>query len=317
MTSQAYCESIRQSIVNIRVSQAAYDDHGNYIGECAVFYSVTPCAGADISSAPGSEFGTGSVSIDGPMLGSAFFTTHQTQELENWMSDFQVRLKSMGINPDQSALQFARDIPMTGDADFDAFYTSRVFDFDTPQTGTNPPPIAAPAPEPAREPAPAPASPETGTTVQLLTTTEEQRNRDEWMTRQGFNDLHQVGENNTLDAQGSEPAEMSWSEAALREYVGDNIAGNFALKVVDGTTKGISEVVGKLSRGDTEGAAEQAESLDRNVAFNSALETGKEVVTGLITGGITAPVLGLVKGAGTVSSLIGKGINIWNTKHGK
>lgn len=313
MTTQAYCESIRQSILNIRVSQPMYNEDGNYIGECAVFYTASSCTGADLSSLSGTDFAPGSVSIDGPMQGSAYFTPHQTQEFENWMGDFQVRLKSMGIEADQSAFQLSRDIPLTGDPDFDAFYMSRVLDFDKPQTGTKPPPI----PQPVPEPAPVPASVETGTTVQLLTTSEEQRKRDEWMTLRGFNDLRQVGENNILDAGGSDPAEMSWSEAALREYVGDNVAGNYALKVADGTTQGISEVVGKLSRGDTEGAAEQAASLDRNIAINSAVETAKETITGGLTDLVTGPVLGLVKGAGTVSSFIGKGTNIWNTKHGK
>jgi hypothetical protein len=319
MSSQGYCESVRQQVLAIRASAPVYDDHGNYIGECAVFYTATPCSGADIPAAGGGDFAAGSVSIDGPLQGSAFFTPHSTQELENWMNDYQTRLKSMGIALDLSGIQAARDIPLTGDAAFDAFYMNQTLAFEKREVTGTATTAPAPAPEPAPEPAPQPAAaPDAATgTVQLLTTTEEQQKRDDWMTRQGFNDLRQVGENNTLDAGGDEPAEMSWSEASLREYVGNNVAGSFMLKVTDGTMKGISDVVGKLSRGDTEGAVEQAASLDRNVAFNAAIETGKEQATSLVTGVVTGPMLGLVKGADKVASAIGTGINIWNTKHGK
>ena len=246
----------------------------------------------------------GSVSIDGPLQGNAFFTPHSTQELENWMSDYQTRLKSMGIALDLSGIQAGRDIPLTGDAEFDAFYTGQTLAFEK-RADSGTPPAAPPATEAGLG------------TVQLLTTSEEQRKRDDWMKQQGFNDLRQVGGNNTLDAGGEEAAGMSWSEASLREYVGNNVAGSFMLKVTDGTMKGISDVVGKLSRGDTEGAVEQAASLDRNVAFNAAVETGKEQATSLVTGVVTGPMLGLVKGADKVASAIGTGINIWNTKHGK
>lgn len=319
MSSQGTCESVRQQVLAIRASTPVYDDHGNYIGECAVFYTATPCSGADIPSAGGGDFAAGNVSIDGPLQGNAFFTPHSTQELENWMRDYQTRLNSMGIALDLSGIQAGHDIPFTGDAEFDAFYTGQTLAFEKrADPGTpSPAPPATPAPEPEPEPQPAATTDAGLGTVQLLTTSEEQRNRDEWMKQQGFNDLQQVGGNNTLDAGGEEAAGMSWSEAGLREYVGNNVAGSFMLKVADGTMKGISDVVGKLSRGDTEGAVEQAASLDRNVAFNAAIETGKEQATSLVTGVVTGPMLGLVKGADKVASTIGTGINIWNTKHGK
>jgi hypothetical protein len=317
MSTRGYCESIRQQVLDIRYSQPMYDDHGNYIGDCAVFYTATSCSGADIAGAGGGDFAAGNVSIDGPLQGSAFFTPHSTQELENWMRDYQTRLKSMGIALDLSGIQAARDIPLTGDAAFDAFYTDQTLAFEK-RADSGTPPAAPPAtPAPAPEPQPAAATDAGLGTVQLLTTSEEQRNRDEWMTRQGFNDMRQVGDNNTLDAGGEEAAQMSWSEASLREYVGNNAAGSFMLKVTDGTMKGVSDVVGKLSRGDTEGAVEQAASLDRKVVYNAAVETGKEQVTSLVTGVVTGPLLGLVKGADKVASAIGTGINIWNTKHGK
>jgi hypothetical protein len=319
LPDQSTCESLRQTILNISASQPMYDGDGNYIGTCSVYYVATPCSGVDISGSGGSEFGTGDVSIDGLLKGSSFFSSHETNELENWMNDYVTKLKSMGITIDDLSSFTPQDIPLTGIPVFDEFYVSQLADFE--KNGFNGTEILAAKETPAATVPVVPVAPvakteELGSTVELLRTQADIEREKKWLEEHDYFNLSSVGADNTLDAYGNEKPQMSYQEAALREYVGNNIAGNFVLKVADGVTEGISSVVGMLAIGDTEGAAEKAKNLDRNVAFSAAVETGKEAITGAVTDGVTSPVLGLVKGAGTVSTVVNVGLNVWNAVHG-
>jgi hypothetical protein len=299
-----------------------YDSYGNFLGNCVAYVACTPCSGSDISTSAGSEFGTGDVSIDGLLSGTPFFSPHNTQELENWTNDYLTKLQAMGINFNLDNNYSAQNIPLTGIPDFDQFYVSQLADFEKyGLTGTNVPvnkdvpvPPAAPV---VTTPPPVVTPEETGYTVAILRTQADIDRENKWLEEHDYFNLSQVGSNNTMDDGGNEKPQMSYTEAAIREYVGDNIAGNFALKVADGVTSGITDVVNMMSSGDMEGAAEKAKNLDRNVAYNSAIETGKDAITGAVTGAVTSPVLGLVKGAGVVSTLVNGGVNVWNTVHGK
>lgn len=314
LSTQGQCESLRQTILSIRVSQPMYDEHGSYIGDCSVFYTATPCTGADISTS-GGEFSPGSVSIDGLLQGSAFFTPHETKELENWMNDYLVKMKSMGVTIEPDYSFTIQDIPLTGDKDFDEFYVSQIIDFEKPEQGGTVylnEPSANTSPEPGSK-----TDEELGTTVQLLRTNEDIAREEQWLAEHDYFSVSQIGPDNTLDAGGNDPAEITWGEAVVREYVGNNLAGSLALKFVDNTMEGVQEVTQSLTSGDFEGAAEKGINLSENVAKTSTVDWAKDQATDLITGAAVAPVLGLVKNADVVVSVINTFGNIWDTKHGK
>ncbi|MBN1789114.1 MAG: hypothetical protein JW830_01370 [Bacteroidales bacterium] len=311
MPTQSYCESIRQNILSIRVSQPMTDEYGNYIGDCSVFYTCTPCSGSDMASASG-QSEPGSVSIDGLLQGTSFFSPHQTGELESWMNDYTLKLKSMGITMDENSSFTAQDIPLTGEPLVDEFYVRQSMEFEK-TLQADPDEIIGSAPETPGTPV---TSEEIGTTVSLLRTPEDIRKEQEWMEEHGFNNMQQVGTDNAIDPAGSETAGMSWGEAAVREYVGGNAAGSLMLKYVDGTFNGLNKVTTYLSKGDLSGAAEYADGIPVNVVRTGTTEWAKDQATDYVTGGITGPVLGLVKNADKVHSVVSTGISVWNTKQG-
>jgi hypothetical protein len=314
LSTQGQCESLRQTVLSIRVSQPMYDEHNNFIGYCSVFYTATPCTGADISTS-GGEFSPGSVSIDGLLQGSAFFTPHETKELENWMNDYLVKMKSMGVTIEPDYSFTIQDIPLTGDKEFDEFYASQIIGFEKPEQGGTVylnEPSANISPEPASK-----ADEEFGTTVQLLRTNEDIAREEQWLAEHDYFSVSQIGPDNTMDAGGSDPAEMSWGEAVVREYVGNNLAGSLVLNFVDNTMEGVTEVTQSLTSGDFEGAAEKGINLSENVAKTSTVDWAKDQATDLVTGAAVAPVLGLVKNADVVVSVINTFGSIWDTKHGK
>ena len=328
MPTQSVCESTRQTVLSISASQPMYDSHNNYIGDCRVYYECTPCTGSDIGEPTGgSEFGIADVKADALLQGEAFFSPHETRGLENWMNDYLVRLNAMGPAILDLGSYDISSIPLTGDVFVDRFYLQQSLAFmKAPAEYAQP--VANKTPEPP-PPAPAPETgnsitpPETagegiGTTVQLLTSREEQAKRDEWMKMNGFANPVVIGASNTIDPSGTDEPVMSFKEAALREYVGGDIAGSFALKTLDGATAGMTEGLSMLISNDNAGAAELGNSLmGGSVAKNAFLETAEESATDAVTGFVTKPILGMVKGAETVTGFITTGKSIWDTMYGK
>jgi len=134
LANQSYCESLRQQILAIRITQPMYDTHGQYIGDCAVFYTVTPCSGSDIVL-PADNFAPGTISIDGPAQGNAFFSPHQSKAIENWIDDYTQKMESMGMIVGRPAEAVFRDVPSTGDPDFDRYYADQTVRFEKPEQG--------------------------------------------------------------------------------------------------------------------------------------------------------------------------------------
>lgn len=134
MPTQSFCESLRQQILAIRVSSPVYDSHGQYIGDCSVFYTCSACTGSDMSIPGDNSTEPGSVSIDGLAQGSAFFAPHQSKAVENWIDDYIQKMKSMGMNV-YSNLPVNPDIPSTGQADFDKYYADQSIRFEKPEQG--------------------------------------------------------------------------------------------------------------------------------------------------------------------------------------
>ncbi len=321
MSSQAQCESVRSAVAGISASQPMYDSYGNYIGDCTAYYSVTPCTGADISSS--SDYSSpGSVSIDGSIMGYPFFSPHDTKVLENWYNDYLIRLRSMGINFDFDNFLTAQEIPLTGDTEFDEMYatqlnlfTSRNDDGKPEADNTSVVDLSGKEgivdPNDLKEP-----SDGTGNTVMLLTSAEEQRKRDEWYQKNGFNDMAQAGSDNSIDSGGEGTPGMSVTEATLRALIGQSsgaasIASDFILNTLDNTLSGITSVVSDLKNGNDASALQKAEGLSENVAINSAKSTGINYVNSLITGGIKKKLFPLVPGSETVYKVSKVGTSIW------
>jgi len=125
--TQGQCEALRQTILSINSSFPVTDNNGNYIGDCSIFYTCTPCTGSDIST-PG-QVKPGEVSFNGQYEGEAFFTAHESSAFEDWSKDYKKQLEAFGIISILDNPLNAFKIPLTGDQDFDAFYNNQTSNF--------------------------------------------------------------------------------------------------------------------------------------------------------------------------------------------
>lgn len=133
MPNQGTCESIRAQLMAITGSVPSYDNYGNYIGDCTASVVCTACTGSDAASASISD--PGNVSINGLVQGNAFFSPHQSMSVENWIEETQQKLRSMGYEVDAEKTVRAQDIPLTGNDDFDKYYTGQMVRFEKPEQG--------------------------------------------------------------------------------------------------------------------------------------------------------------------------------------
>ncbi|MBE0678358.1 MAG: hypothetical protein IH592_06295 [Bacteroidales bacterium] len=110
-------------------------------GSCILIITCTPCVGSDIGSGPAGSGGStvmgnpGNVSITGLLTGNALFSPHDTRDIETWINDFLQRNRSMGITVDGMNLITSGDVPLTGNAGFDKFYTEQMMRFQKPEQG--------------------------------------------------------------------------------------------------------------------------------------------------------------------------------------
>ena len=315
MPTQSFCESLRQTVIGIKESVNIYNNQGQFIGICSVFYTCSSCTGSDISVAADNS-APGSVSIDGLMTGSAFFSPHGSKAVESWIDEYIQKMESMGIPMNRGNIVASQDIPMTGDADFDKFYTEETIRYEKPEQGgvvdltgkagivdLNTPSVT------------------TGV-VPLLTTSDEQKKRDDWMQEQGFNDLKQSGDDNAIDASGSENAGRTWGDAALRTAIGQapgltGAVGDFMVNVADETFSGITGIVNDFARGDDAQVQEKAKNLEGQIVFNSAKKTAINVVSDKATEIGYCPLLKLVPGAETVYKVAKIGLDFYQNKKGE
>ena len=316
MPTRSYCESLRQTVLGFKSSVPVYNNQGQFIGECSVFYACSSCSGSDLTVA-GDNSAPGSVSIDALVKGAAFFSPHESKAVENWIDDYVQKMQSMGIPINKSSMMTAQDIPLTGDADFDKFYTEQTISYEKPEQGgvvdlsgkagivdLNTPAVT------------------TGAVVPLLTTSDEQRKKDEWMQEQGFNDLRQSGADNAIDATGSENAGRSWGDAALRTAIGQapglaGAIGDFMVNVADETISGVTGIVNDFVRGDDAQVAAKAKNLEGQIIFNSAKKTALNVVSDKATEIGYCPLLKLVPGAEPVYKVAKIGLDFYQNKIGE
>jgi hypothetical protein len=328
MPNKSTCESLRKILTDFHYSVETSE------GLCEEYFQCTPCTGSDNSSGTfESEFGAGNISIDGILQGTAFFSPHESKEVEGWINDYMVRLKSMGISVSDINTTSIQNIPLTGDSYIDNYYMKQAMGFESyvgsnafnnllkrpestdSETGNAP---KAPEPKPVNATTQSAAEEGIGTTVQLLTSYEEQKKRDDWNEEHGFNNTYQVGSDNSIDASGSGKAVMSLKDAVLTEFLDGNIIGKTGLNAIEGSLSAANDALNTLASRDNAGAEELGNNLlGGKVAINVVKKTTKEGITEAITGGLTGPLLGTVKGAGVVTSIITSSSSIWDRMHGK
>jgi len=123
--TQNQCESLRQTILSIRESFPVTNDRGNYIGDCALFYTCTPCTGSDIVVA--SQASPGDVSFNGQYTGEPLYSSHESSAFEDWSLDYKQQLASYGITSILGNTLTPPQIPLTGDQEFDSPKTLSAF----------------------------------------------------------------------------------------------------------------------------------------------------------------------------------------------
>jgi len=127
------CDVARQSVLSDNTDWSVLGD-----GSCVTVITCTSCIGSDIGGTAGSSSmgGTGVVSLEGLLTGNAFFSPHSSKEVENWIYDYLLMMNSRGIPVDGVTLITPGDVPRTGNADFDKFYTEQMLRFEKPEYGS-------------------------------------------------------------------------------------------------------------------------------------------------------------------------------------
>lgn len=110
-------------------------------GSCILIITATPCVGSDIGPGAGGSGGSsmagdpGNVSITGLLTGNAMFSPHDTRDIENWINEFMQRNRAYGIPVEGMNPITSSDVPLTGNADFNRFYTEQMIRFEKPEQG--------------------------------------------------------------------------------------------------------------------------------------------------------------------------------------
>ena len=128
------CEYNRQmELGNNGEDYSAYGD-----GSCILIITATPCVGSDIGPGAGGSSlagNPGNVNITGLLTGNASFSPHDTRAIENWINEFMQRNRAYGIPAEGMTPITSSDVPLTGNADFDRFYTEQMIRFEKPEQG--------------------------------------------------------------------------------------------------------------------------------------------------------------------------------------
>jgi hypothetical protein len=110
-------------------------------GSCILIITCGPCVGSDPGPGPTGSGGSsimgnpGEVSITGLLTGKSLFSPHDTRDIETWINDFLQRNKSMGISVEGMSQITSGDVPLTGNAGFNKFYTEQMMRFQKPEQG--------------------------------------------------------------------------------------------------------------------------------------------------------------------------------------
>lgn len=285
--TKSECESFRQYVLSIKFSG----------GTCTVYYTCTPCTGSDMviqgQAAPGD------VNFDGQNTGNPYFSTHSSKAYEDWAKDYIQQLQSYGINSILNTNMSNSNVPLTGNRDFDAFYSSGSSSF-------NPASMNQQADAPVKKD-------DYYGTVQLLTTKEEQVKRDQWYNEnialQGYTDFSQMDENNTIKpGYNFEKVSEAGLKTALSEAPGIyGTVGGFGVDITEGVTGGIQKVMTCLSNNDDASALSIGKDLSEKTVSNALAN----YTSGALTDKIGTPLLNTVPGAKTVYSVVKVSKTFW------
>lgn len=307
--TQSQCESLRQTLLSVKQSYPVTDNRGNYIGDCSLFVTCTPCTGSDIVT-PG-QINPGDVSFDGQFQGKPFFTTHESSAFEDWSKDYRQQLESLGITSILGNTLSSSQLTLTGDKDFDAFYNNQTAKFNptTPVRTENNLDASVVDLSGIKDKG----------VVQLLTTPEEQAKRDKWYEDSGFNDLTSITENEGISE--NKPAERSFLDASVRTALGEvpgveGVFAAFGINLVDESFKNINQASSAFINGNDAKAVQSANDLiDGKSFYNAVGKTAKDKVSGDITDLAAGSVAGKVKGGTTLLTIAKIGYAFWENKH--
>ena len=289
--TQGQCEALRQTILSVKISAPQYDNRGKYIGDCAVFYTCTPCTGSDIVVT--GQSGPGEISLEGQYLGKPLYSPHESSAFEDWAKEYRQQLESYGITSILGNSLTAPKIPLTGNKDFDDFYAGQTANFNPTTTASS---------KPASQDANVVHLSENAGTVQLLTSQAEQAKRDKWYEEKGFDNLAPIGAATGIEA--SAPAEKDFKENSLR-FAMENlpVVGTVAkgmLNIVDVVLgeDGLPKAAQQATHMDYEGGVETAEAMQAGVRKETAnimIETIKNSFVDPIKNGISSGVISVFK----------------------
>ncbi len=287
-STQAQCESMRQQILAIKQGGAG----------CLVYFICTPCVGSDIII-PGQSV-PAQISSDGQFEGKPLFTTHQSNAFEDWAKDYKQQLESYGIKSILgNTITLNQNVPLSGNDKVDKLYQSEVDNFNPKgksKNNTNDLDLS-----------------NSSGVVGLLTSKQEQANRDKWYSENGFNDLKTISNDQGLDENEKPIREIK--EGVLRTLIGEapgaaGIAGNMGINTLDASMDAMNTGLGYIKNGDNAGAEAYGNKLLKGeVAFNSIKKTAEGFATDKVLG-VFSPLLKAVKGAEYVYKGIKFGLDV-------
>jgi hypothetical protein len=203
--TQMQCERARQMVAAIK--SATYG--------CTARIECAPCSGSDITSSSG---------ID--LNGKPVFVTHESEAFKEWSSEYKQVLASYNVN----SILGKGIIKNTDFSSYENLYVSLVSDYKfppLPPPKVTPPPVATNANE-------VDLSNKKGV-VQLLTTPEEQKKRDEFyqgqLQNQGYDNLTQMDANNPAIVDPAVEPKNNISNASIAEGVTDAIGDLIGMAV--------------------------------------------------------------------------------------
>lgn len=234
--TKSECEAIRQTLLAIRSSYPVTDSRGNYIGECTLYVSCTPCTGSDIVIA--NQASSGEVSFDGQFTGEPLYSTHESSAFEDWSKDYKQQLESYGITSILGNTLTAPQIPLTGDRDFDTYYTKQTANFN---------PTTAPVNNPANVDGSVVDLSGKAGVVQLLRSPEDIKRENDWLQKQNIDDLKPIPKDAELDPWVLEQAPFWTSpEMVALEIAAVGFAVPFAIALVPVAAIGTSVATAEL-----------------------------------------------------------------------
>jgi hypothetical protein len=294
LPTKSMCDALRQQILAISVSG----------GGCTISYTCSECSGSDLAS----QAKPGDVSFNAASQGVPFFTVHQSSAFQDWARDYKQQLEAYGITSILGKTFATPPIALTGNKDFDDPYNKLSASFINPAPANNPPAINPPKSNPPNQDASVVDLSGKAGVVQLLTTPEEQKERDKWYQEHGFNNLTPVSTKDGISPDGSpsfdENSTVYKSVDGMLDKIGENPNGVLAayigkteLSLVKNVFKYLDDVNNALKNGTTDELVNNNPNPEQTVVLAVAKEQANDKFNE-IQGNVTKSVTGALENAG-------------------